>query len=147
MTNFDLKTLGLADGTHEITVVAKASGYKDSPPSNAVNYVVGSEQPETYTISASAYTFKETISYYESFESIEFNSNGRSYTEMGDLTGDWRLQYGDTRAYNNAYNFTDIDTGAGTWYNNAYRTVNIPLAQTVSREFYNWFTANAVKQN
>ena len=38
---FDLKQLNLSAVTHSITVVAKASGYKPSEPSNAVNYVVG----------------------------------------------------------------------------------------------------------
>lgn len=37
---FDLSTLNLSAGTHEITVKARASGYKDSEESKAVNYVV-----------------------------------------------------------------------------------------------------------
>ena len=43
---FDLKTLNLTDGTYSITVVAKADGYLDSKPSNAVTYVIGTgEKP------------------------------------------------------------------------------------------------------
>lgn len=41
--SFDLSTLGLADGTYIITVVSKASGYANSDPSEAVEYVVGGE--------------------------------------------------------------------------------------------------------
>lgn len=38
-TTFDLSTLGLPEGTHSITVKARASGYEDSDESNAVSYV------------------------------------------------------------------------------------------------------------
>lgn len=35
---FDLTALNLASGTHSITCIAKANGYKESEPSNAVEY-------------------------------------------------------------------------------------------------------------
>ena len=40
---FDLSTLNLSVGTHIITVKARASGYRGSPASNAVSYVVEGE--------------------------------------------------------------------------------------------------------
>lgn len=52
MKEFDLTQLNLSNGTHNITVKAKASGYRDSEPSNAVSYVV---QGETYTVQLSLY--------------------------------------------------------------------------------------------
>ena len=45
-TSVDLSTLSgwasLTDGTYNITIVAKADGYRDSEPSNAVQYTVSS---------------------------------------------------------------------------------------------------------
>lgn len=43
VTTFDLSTLELAEGTYDITVVAKADGYKDSAESEAVSYEVTAE--------------------------------------------------------------------------------------------------------
>lgn len=42
---YDLSQLDLPEGTHSITVVAKADGYTNSAPSNAVEYVVESSLP------------------------------------------------------------------------------------------------------
>jgi hypothetical protein len=54
-TSFDLSTLDLSEGTHTVTVKARASGYEDSPASNAVSYVVQALIPTEgleYTLSA-----------------------------------------------------------------------------------------------
>ena len=51
-TKFDLSTLDLSEGTHEITVKARAEGYADSDESNMVHFTVlvqgggGGEYPE-----------------------------------------------------------------------------------------------------
>jgi len=59
-TTFDLSTLGLPEGTHSITVKARASGYEDSAESNAVSYVV-----ETIEGSQGlAYTLSDDGTYY-----------------------------------------------------------------------------------
>lgn len=42
---YDLSQLDLPEGTHSITVVAKADGYSNSAPSNAVEYVVEPSLP------------------------------------------------------------------------------------------------------
>jgi hypothetical protein len=42
---YDLSQLDLPEGTHSITVVAKADGYSNSAPSNAVEYVVEASLP------------------------------------------------------------------------------------------------------
>lgn len=42
---YDLSQLNLPAGTHLITVIAKADGYADSAPSNAVEYVVKESVP------------------------------------------------------------------------------------------------------
>ena len=43
-TTVDISTLGLSEGTHFITVKAKASGYTNSDESNAVSYTVVGEE-------------------------------------------------------------------------------------------------------
>lgn len=51
MPNIDLTTLpgwsSLSDGSHNITIVAKADGYRDSEPSAAVSIT---KEPQGYTI-------------------------------------------------------------------------------------------------
>lgn len=44
VTTFDLSTLELAEGTYDVTVVAKADGYKDSAESEAVSYEVAADE-------------------------------------------------------------------------------------------------------
>ena len=60
-TTYDLTNLGLAAGTHSITVRAKADGYADSEPSNAVEYVV--EEIENYLTFSSPNSFTLATGY------------------------------------------------------------------------------------
>ncbi len=77
---FDLSTLNLSAGTHEITVKARASGYADSPASNAVSYVV---QTETFTIQVPVYAEKGY--YYEETLSLTISS-GQTWREWIEST-------------------------------------------------------------
>lgn len=112
------------------------------------------EQEETYTLSGTwlfnrvphslDYSFigQDTVNYL----SINFTSNGNNYTKMGFVQGDdlgvdfctW-LYYDNTVAFNGAYN-------TAGWTNEIYRTITFDGEQTVSKDFYDWFTANAVRQ-
>lgn len=69
----DLSTLKLSVGTHEITAKARASGYKDSEPSNAVSYVV--RQTITFTIGGTTYYAEEGMTWGEWVDS-EYNTGG-----------------------------------------------------------------------
>ena len=72
-TTLDLSTLNLSEGTHTITVKAKAEGYTDSDASNAVNYTAAAPIPtdsilfagETsdFTLKATNKTWKGTVEY------------------------------------------------------------------------------------
>ncbi len=130
---FDLSALGLSEGTYSITVKARASGYEDSPASNAVSYVVAGE--ETYTVSGT-WVFNEDLGTIQSTEfpttAVNFTSNGIAYTSIWCEVG--TVVYGNTYVY---------DMG---WTNEAYRTITFDGVQTVSKEFYEWFVANAVQQ-
>jgi len=76
LTN-DLTKLELAEGTHTITVVAHASGYRDSAPSNEATYVVDSEEI-AFTINGAAYQAEEGMTWAQWCDS-DYNTNGTFY--------------------------------------------------------------------
>lgn len=74
---------------------------------------------------------------------VNFTSNGTSFVLMWNS---WTtaLAYG-TEDNDNAVHAYDISDNS--WLSEAYRTVDFGTTpQTVSENFYNWLTANAVKQ-
>lgn len=131
---FDLSTLNLSAGTHEITIKARASGYLDSPASNAVNYVVAEET--TYKLSGT-WKFNELIGVVgdEVDEIVSFTSRGKTCIGMFSEPVRCFNYVTDGGDYNLVY-----ENG---WDNEAYRTITFDGEQTVSQEFYEWFTANA----
>lgn len=143
---FDLSTLDLSAGTHKITVKARASGYADSPASDAVSYVVAGE--ETYTVSGTWY-FNDAPAALKSAQSINFTSNGEYFYGMRGVDGGY-LNLG----YINAVDIPDRNymlvfsspfeapSNKG-WEDEAYRYVRFDGEQTVRKEFYEWLDANA----
>lgn len=148
VTEFDLSTVGLSAGTHTITARSKASGYNTSTESNAVSYVVEGE--ETYTIEANNYAI--TLSQYElgvpnpnivhsaSQDMVFHEINGRySWTRMemkAHGQGWFELFYDDTLV-------CSIEDSVITWLGYDYVYIWIESNQAVSKEFYDWFMANA----
>lgn len=165
--SIDLTTLtgwdNVSSGTHEISVVAKATGYLDSEKSTAVSFTKASDKvlleagtyiikPEPYfnlatdeTISGKMYTLTANDTYGEqtSFDSISLTSQ-----EAGGLGGMYILNSADA---------TEIDCVGSEWkYLNAdgeefilsentqttlkIRTIVLETDQYVSQEFYNWVT-------
>lgn len=135
---FDLTTLDLTEGTHTITVIGKADGYKASAASASVSYTV---EPSTVTIPKGTYVCQDepnllTLQIYST--AINFISNDTNYTSMGyeaDSDGKW-LTYGSDWVY--------LDNGG--WGNTNYKTVKLDTDQTVSAEFGTWFNSNFTKQ-
>ena len=77
-------------------------------------------------------------------ESIDFTSNSVSYSSISiDISfigtpSEGTLSYNSTTVYDNMMSLP--------WVNEAYKVVNFgTTSQTVSEEFYNWFTANATQ--
>lgn len=143
---FDLSTLNLSAGTHEITVKARASGYLDSAPSNAVSYVVAEET--TYKLSGT-YLFDEhpTSPTEELTQNVTFISNyDETFNRIDvDISGDTPdiFYYGDNSTLDGyAYRVEEW----GGWETDDCRSITFDGEQSVSQEFYDWFTANAVKQ-
>ena len=107
---------------------------------NDVTIINEESKEETYTVSGTWY-FNETISipsdFAETTLNVNFTSNSNSYDQIY-----FELKamhyYGDT--YSAIY-----DVSSGTWTNQAYRTITFDGTQTVSKEFYEWFVANAVQ--
>ena len=149
---FDLSTLGLEAGTHEITVSAKASGYADSAKSNAVSYVI---EVETYELSGT-WRFNETLTFTEGLtvsEDVTFSS----YTNSTDgVTTYFKKMvfvdngnYFDVRYVSNSTGraipvYESVGSGWPSFATDDTRVVNFgSTPQIVSKDFYDWFTANA----
>jgi hypothetical protein len=152
---FDLTTLNLSAGTHEITVKARASGYTDSPASDEVSYVVEGDTPdtpteETYTVSGTWY-FNYTLTYeWEGNTKISFISSGEkfmrlrvssgvlAYMTFDEERGDWITVYSTTRISPQNLN---------PWKGyEPYRTITFDGVQEVSKEFKEWLEDNAERQ-
>jgi hypothetical protein len=139
---FDLSTLNLSAGTHEITVKARASGYLDSPASDPVSYVVADE--ETYTVSGTWHfdehpSIRDFIIAVGAGSIVKFVSNGETYEAIG--------RYGDNMLSYILDQSPVIVYISGTgWENEAYRTITFDGIQSVSKEFYEWLEANAERQ-
>lgn len=90
-----------------------------------------------YTVNGTWY-FNERVDRSPIFrEHIVFTSNGVEFSQLDndDIAG---ILYDDTTVYDRT-----IIPNEG-WTNEAYRTITFEGTQTVSKEFYEWLTANAV---
>ena len=81
----DLATLtgwaSLSDGTHNITIVAKADGYRDSEPSAAVSVTKGAEEYTdciTFTGESSDFTLKATNKEWDG--TVEYSTDHNTWT-------------------------------------------------------------------
>lgn len=104
MPSVDLTTLpgwsSLSDGSHNITIVAKADGYRDSEPSAAVSVEKGSAMPvkgDLISIDGKQYrvlkindTIAEVLAMYYSSTSQSFN-NSRNSNEYANSSLDFYL--------------------------------------------------------
>lgn len=132
----DLTTLSgwasLSSGAHNIQIVAKASGYRDSEKSAAVSVT---KAATTQTLAAGTYKWIDTPSLQSFSETFNFTSNGVAYASLGVHSGKGQILY----------------VGAGgeelvyfepTWSNDNYKTITLDSNQRVTTAFYKW----AIKQ-
>ena len=125
---YDLTQLNLDAGTHTITVIGKAGGYKASAASEGVSYTV---EAKTVTISAGTYVCADLPTGDAVTQELNFVSDGTSFTKMK-LASDGWLYYG---------TWVVFESGEG-WSNTAYKTITLATDQTVSAEFGEWFNSN-----
>lgn len=128
---FDITTLNLSAGTHEIYAKARASGHEDSEPSNSVFYMVvpqenpdTPQEPETYSMSLECF-----VTYYEEYNPINLESFTNSYV---DEDGNLHLLYGD---YNPPFsisipNVDDISKVLGGMISDRY--INLKSGQKIT---------------
>lgn len=107
------------------------------------------EVERKYTLSGT-WVFDEnpTVEFEKTYtESIKFTSNGDSYsilTAVGHY-GYTRITFKNRNGDISADGMYDVydPTNFGGWEDQAYRTITFDGEQTVSKEFYEWFTDNA----
>jgi hypothetical protein len=133
---FDLSTLNLSAGTHEITVKARANGYADSVASNAVSYVVAGE--ETYTLRGTYLLNDKIYMKNDVHFDVQFSSRGNNYSSIA-ING-VNIEYD---GVSQTLGFDE--NGYSIWKIQDYRTISFNGTQTVSKEFYDWLNANAEK--
>lgn len=142
----DLTTLpgwsSLSSGSHNITIVAKADGYRDSEPSEGVTVTKEAEADAL----AGTWVFNDTISYSDCPRAVvSFTSNEMSYTEIyGDASNPMMagLFYGSLCVFS--------DTKGMVWENDAYKTIVITskLSEVTDGDaLLAWLQANATKQS
>jgi len=144
--SYDLSTsskwASLANGEHQVTVVAKADGYKDSNASSAVT-VPKSDPSETWVLNETL-SFTNVVMF-----SADFTSNNQSCTKLyttfstTPLGDERQLGYGingvDTLVY------TTVTGETAGWTNTAYRTITFDTAPTGS--LLTWLQENGTKQS
>lgn len=137
----DVSTLAgwanLSAGSHDITIVAKADGFKDSAPSAAVQVT---KAASTKTLKAGTYKWKDVPNFTNAPTSTLFDfldSNGSSYFGVG-ITG---TTSGYVNYFTNSTG-TDYTTAFNIedefWENTAYKTITLATDQQVSADFYDW---------
>jgi len=136
----DVSTLAgwdaLSAGAHDITIVAKASGFKDSAPSAAVSVT---KAASTKTLAAGTYKWvtvpieAETALGNGVETNMNFTSNGTNFTTVKATvivdTKISKIVYDSTIAY---------EKEEGGWTNTTYQTITLATDQQVSADFYEW---------
>lgn len=135
---FDLSKLNLPIGVHTITVRARAEGQKESLDSEPILYRVGGA--EMVEISGTWYHIRPYPSHVSKtiFEDVAFSSNGENYNKMlvyDNGVDGYPIVYGDTQV------FSGLNERG--WIDQRYRTITFDGVQTVTKEFYEWFTDSA----
>lgn len=142
MKSYDLSTStkwdSLSAGNHSVTIVAKASGYRDSASSTAVT-VVKSSADETWVLNSTLTSSSVTKDVSFKSKNTDWTLLDRMYYEdpdRGKVTDDY-LKYNETIVY------TTI--GGSGWTDQAYRTITFdePVTDTT---LLTWLQANGTKQ-
>lgn len=132
--SYDLSTsskwANLGEGSHHVTIVAKADTYRDSKPSIGVDIVKTAGTGETWVINENpnASTLPNT--------SINFTSNEMSFSSIRYVSSEDNpaiILYGNTHAWS-----------MGVWINEAYRTLTFATPPT--GDLLTWLQANGTKQ-
>lgn len=141
----DLTTLSgwesLSSGSHSITIVAKADGYKDSEPSEGVTVTKEAEADAL----AGTWVFNDSVTISETLDfSVSFTNDSTDYTLLSLIYAKPVL------GREMQYNGTAVYSGAVGWNNEAYKTITITskLSEVENGDkLLTWLQANATKQS
>lgn len=150
--SYDLSTsskwASLADGEHQVTIVAKADGYKDSNASSAVT--VTKSSGETLEVGIYKFVDNPSVPTNKITQSLDFVSNNETRTQIEitknlDATGD---EYTTYITYSGGEKPPVQVRVGGGWTGSEYKTIILSTAQQVYPEFYKWAITggNLVKQ-
>lgn len=146
----DLTTLpgwaSLSTGSHNITVVAKADGYRDSEPSAAVSVTKEAEAD----VLAGKWVFNDNIASTTSSKySINFASNNESFIAIRTPADESSMAYFTTDKDFQLAALVSNLMGKTTWENEAYKIITITskLSEVENGDaLLTWLQANATKQ-
>lgn len=127
--------IGNTAGAYEITVIAKARNYYDSPASSPVYYKVFSlKERWCFNKKIDTSSYKGTTIYFEIYP-----SRSEAYTKIT-LSTDGNLYFTDE----NGEKIMVYDGARGVWTDEKYRYVDFQVYyQRVDMNFYKWFVENA----
>lgn len=144
----ELFRFGLEEGYYEIIVKARADGYEDSPASNSVMYhhedLSYDEDTELVSIGGT-WQFNDTVSLSPQEVEVDFLSCWGNYEPC------YSVYYGLSISENGIAfvgNSNDLNTvyDANGWDNGRnIKVISFDGEQVVSKEFYEWLTANATQ--
>ena len=100
---------------------------------------------DDYTLSGT-WVFNETVDALRVYPSVDFYCAEKKYYGFGGMDGGTEIWYhtGLMGMDSVVVVYLDKSNSGDGWYDEKYRTITFDGTQTVSKEFYEWFTANAV---
>lgn len=141
----DVSTLAgwanLSAGSHDITIVAKASGFKDSAPSAAVSVT---KAASTKTLAAGTYKWKDAPSLPSNTIETVFDFINEDTPYYGVIVSSDALQYFQAEG-----GFSPVPAyTSSSWSEDFFKTITLATDQQVSADFYEWAITggNLVKQ-
>ncbi len=166
-SNTNVATVSASGNVATITIKAGGTTIitaKSGSATATCTVVVTENEPTIYELSGK-WEFNAEIlrgtTVPEMTQIINFTSNGNSYAKMMAVNNTWTLPSGNsgnegyltyitsTNTSTMAFNSSQLNNVGEDpyWAATAYRTVDFgSTPQSVSEEFYNWFIANAIKQ-
>lgn len=147
--NFEVSALDFAMGNHTLVVKAKADGYEDSDYSNEVVYNVANDNTGSTAEISGVWTFGDTVDIdtVMTQDNITVYIHGNMYiiieTNIEDGTTHIYAVKQDSEDTIALYSMTEM---GGGWTDEHFKQWDFGSEpQIVTKEFYDWLTANATQ--
>jgi hypothetical protein len=148
---FDLSRISVSTGTHKVTVKARGIGYGDSVDSISVDYCDTTTISGTWlfnTVQQAPDIWSDDLVQEVTFVGNLYYKDAPNWRQVScralnlNVTGDISFSYLDSNGLSTSSRVYYPSSG---WNHGVPRTVTFDGVQTVSKEFYDWFTANATQ--